>query len=361
MLFFNWLRTLLLVVFSEQVVVSCHHRELTGSHTPHPFNGSISDRELFCGVTIADNPPDYTSVSCKLLVDSLIASSVSSVAITPCGFLDSIQSVTVQWTNWSRRDYVTAIKTLKSRGLTVFVKPYLWCHDFWTKKLWTGDIDHPDSVRRSAFFQSYSNFILDNARDAQAGGADILCIGLELPRLSSDERAWRMLIRDIRRVYSGKLTYAAHGLSEARLIRFWDGLDYVGINAYPTLSTSQAPSMEELEQGSRVFCADVRRFWDSLGRPEILLSEVGFRSVERAWYAPWEWPEHKPRNVNVEHQALAYQAFGRVVMNEPWLRGVYWWKVFTDEKDTDEGADGFTPQRKPAWAVMRNLFSSRQP
>jgi hypothetical protein len=94
----------------------------------------------------------------------------------------------------------------------VFVKPYLWCHDFWTKKQWTGDIDYPDTVRRSAFFQSYSNFILDNARYAQAGGADILCIGLELPRLSSDEGAWRKLIRDIRRVYSGKLTYAAHGI-----------------------------------------------------------------------------------------------------------------------------------------------------
>jgi hypothetical protein len=93
-------------------------------------------------------------------------------------------------------------------------------------------------------------------------------------------------------------------LAEAQSIRFWDDLDYVGINTYPTLSTSQEPSIEELERGSRVFCADVRRFWDSLGRPEIFLSEVGFRSVERAWYAPWEWPEHKPRSVNMEHQAI---------------------------------------------------------
>ncbi len=334
--------------------------------TPAHDAAVTGDREasdhtaVYKGVTIADNPPDYESDACMRLSDSLLASGVSSVAITPCGYLDSVNSVNVRWIQWSKRDYVAGIRRLKQRGFTVLLKPYLWSKDFWTKRKWTGDIAHSDSSRRKQFFASYKQFMLDNARFAQEGGADVLCVGLELPKLANDEYAWRDIIADVRRVYSGKLTYAAHGLGEARQIKFWDALDIVGINAYPTLSDEEQATEADLERGSKAFCSQVGEFWEEHQRPNIVFTEVGFRSVERAWYSPWEWPEHAPRAVNLQHQALAYRVFGRVITRQPWFGGVYWWKVFTDEQRPDEGPDGFTPQGKPAWQELRAMFQRPQ-
>lgn len=51
----------------------------------------------------------------------------------------------------------------------------------------------------------------------------------------------RRLIRQIRRVYHGPLTYAANWSGEYKQIRFWDALDYVGIQAYFPLRHGRQP------------------------------------------------------------------------------------------------------------------------
>jgi len=51
------------------------------------------------------------------------------------------------------------------------------------------------------------------------------------------------LIKKIREVYRGKLTYAAEGIN-AKNIEFWDALDYIGIDAYFALTDKINPYLK---------------------------------------------------------------------------------------------------------------------
>jgi len=312
--------------------------------------------EAMLGVTIADDFPDYTSDACARVCDSVQRAGVTWVAITPCGFLDSTQSTSVKWTWFSRRDYSQAIRKIKSKGLKVLVKPYLWSKDFWHKQEWTGMIRHDSAASREAFFASYQTWLLDIMRDAQEGGADMVCIGLELPHLSTDERAWRTLITACRKVYHGKLTYASHGIDEATSIRFWDALDVIGVNIYPTLSSAPAPTDKAVQNGWKPILAALQQLSVRNGDKRIAFTEAGFRSVERAMFSPWEWPEHRPRAVRFEEQAQAYRILAEQTYHQSWFGGIFWWKIFTDPEIENEGRDGFSPQGKPAWKQMSDDF-----
>lgn len=310
------------------------------------------------GVTIADDFPDYTSPECRALCDSLATAGATWVAVTPCGILDSTHDVSVAWTRWSDRDYRTAIVQMRSKGLKVMLKPYLFSMDFWTKKQWTGDIRHDDSASRRAFFDSYRTFILDNARIAKDAHADLLCIALELPHLSVYEGEWRSLIDTIRTVYQGPLTYAAHGLDEAQAIRWWDAVDIIGVNLYPSLSNLAAPTDTAVRAGWKPVKHQLARLSHVNANKPIVLTEVGFRSVKKAMYSPWEWPEHGSRPVDYAEQAQAYRILADELFAERWFGGVFWWKVFTDGAKPAENADGFTPQGKPAWKEMSDGFKA---
>ena len=58
---------------------------------------------------------------------------------------------------------------------------------------------------------SYGKFILDYAQLAQELKLEIFCIGTELENFVSNRPIyWAQLVKDVRAVYKGKLTYAAN-------------------------------------------------------------------------------------------------------------------------------------------------------
>jgi len=62
---------------------------------------------------------------------------------------------------------------------------------------------------------------------------------------------WRVLIADIRKLYRGKLTYAANWAKELNDVPFWAELDFIGIQAYYPLTDKANPTVDELEEGWR--------------------------------------------------------------------------------------------------------------
>jgi hypothetical protein len=58
---------------------------------------------------------------------------------------------------------------------------------------------------------------------------------------------WRRRIADVRRVYSGKLTYAVNWHREVEEVSFWDALDPIGVQGYFPLATAAVPTVDELE------------------------------------------------------------------------------------------------------------------
>ena len=137
-----------------------------------------------------------------------------------------------------------------------------------------------------AWFRNYGEYILAHARQAEAAGADLFCVGRELDRtVLRREADWRDLIRRIRGLYRGPLTYSAN-FDTYRGLGFWDSLDFIGISAYFNLSDAPNPSPAELAQGWDRALAPLAELSRRFDRP-VLLTEVGYPAIAGAARAPW--------------------------------------------------------------------------
>ena len=128
------------------------------------------------------------------------------------------------------------IRNLHEAGFKVMLKPHIWIggHDL-DPDNWRSRIDFKAPAERAKWFSSYRDFILSQAALAERSGVEILVIGTELVGMCKYTAQWKEIIGKVREVYGGKLTYAAEGMN-AKNIKFWDVLDYIGIDAYFPLS-----------------------------------------------------------------------------------------------------------------------------
>ena len=99
------------------------------------------------------------------------------------------------------------------------------------------------------WFESYAAYVLPYARDAQAAGADMFCVGREMDStVVKREADWRALVSRIRAEFAGPLTYSAN-FDSWQGIGFWDALDFIGVSAYFPLSSRPDPTLADLEAG----------------------------------------------------------------------------------------------------------------
>ena len=106
---------------------------------------------------------------------------------------------------------------------------------------------------------------------------EALAIGTELHRTTVERDAdWRRLIAKIRTIYSGDLTYAANWWREYEEIRFWDVLDFIGIQAYFPLTDSESPTLEQLTEGWAQHLAPIEAIQKRFGKP-VLFTEIGYK------------------------------------------------------------------------------------
>jgi hypothetical protein len=242
-----------------------------------------------------------------------------------------------------------AIAAARAAGMAVTVKPQVGSYT----GSWIG-YAHPADL--DAFWADYRTMLLHYADLAQLGGASMLVIGTEMATLSGDEARWRPLIAEVRRHFSGRLTYAAN-YDEFERVPFWDALDYVGIDAYFALADASDPTppVDPLAAAwtQRGYLDRIAAVSKRTGR-QVLFTEIGYRSIHPTAVNPNLW--NAEGDIDTQAQASAYQAFYRAVADQPWMAGVYWWDVNTDEwwiKD-------YSPIGKPAEQVMA-AWNTRPP
>mgnify|MGYP002023360185 CR=1 FL=1 len=101
------------------------------------------------------------------------------------------------------------------------------------------------------------------------------------------EKDWRQLIGEVRKVYDGKLTYAANWYEDFEKITFWDELAFIGVPAYFPLSDKQQPSVEELKLGWETHLDAIEKVHRQFKKP-VLCTEVGYRRTTDDAVRPWE-------------------------------------------------------------------------
>ena len=259
-----------------------------------------------------------------------------------------------------RRDsmWKTRIDLAHSCGMKVFLKPHIWIANP-TKDKWRSDIFPSNKENWELWKESYREYILVHAQMAQNNNVELFCLGVELSRLSKKKSDfWRSLIREVRSIYKGKLTYAANWHDEYEDITFWDELDYIGIQAYFPLVKNKYPSVKQLSKGWSKYLPALESMHKKYNR-KILFTEMGYKSTADSAIKPWEWVENIEQNdsASYETQANCYEAFFNRVWKQEWFAGVHIWQLRSDYvKGRGRSDFDFTPQGKPAEMIITNGF-----
>lgn len=248
---------------------------------------------------------------------------------------------------------IFAIRKLHELKFKIMLKPHL---DLVVSEgKWRGETGSGDSTDWQAWFDSYTAFILHYADIAAKENVEIFCIGTELTNaaISQPER-WRDLIKKVRRVYKGPLTYAANWDKEFKEISFWDALDYAGIDPYFPLVTSSRPQVEELKSAWQDWLKLIEEWQKKTNKP-VIITEIGYKSSRDAADEPWQ---HSPiGELDLELQANLYKALLESFWDKPWFYGVYWWYWGANPRMGGESNRNFTPQNKPAQEVIKEWYN----
>ena len=253
---------------------------------------------------------------------------------------------------------IHAIKTIHSLGMKAMLKPHLDLLDT-SGGSWRGEIACAPG-NWDAWFESYRDFVLHYAKMAQEHNVEIFCIGTELTSVATiKEQMWKeKIIAPVREAYKGPLTYAANWNEEFSQVKFWDVLDYVGIDAYFPLSEKARPTLEEIKKGWEPWIKEIEEFQKTVNKP-IIFPEVGYCSAEGAAKKPWE--EIAKGEVDLALQADCYQALYETFWDKSWFYGMYWWKWGTDVRFGGPGNRGFSLQNKPAEGVVTRWYKKPAP
>ncbi len=297
---------------------------------------------------------------------------VSAIEISP----HSIESVDDDLLTW-------VMDEANERDLRVFLMPILDVEDR-SMGRWRGTLAPADWDR---WWWSYQRFIMHYARLAGGHKASLFSVGSELLSTEQQSDRWRGLIADVRKVYSGQLTYSANW-DHFEPVSFWDALDVVGITGYhelvaqasvepgrPTATPASAggiakaspngtkrlsapnaaraasgPSDEALLKGFAPFVHRLRS-WAMAEGHRYLFTEVGYPAQAHAALRPWDYRISGPADPLL--QLRCYRALFKTFHGDPRLTGLYMWNWF-GEGGLKDGS--YTPRGKPAAKVLEHWY-----
>jgi hypothetical protein len=257
----------------------------------------------------------------------------------------------------SDESLIFAIRKLHELKFKVMLKPHL---DLVTSEgNWRGDIEPANPEEWQKWFDNYSAFILHYVNIASQESVELFCIGTELTKATlAQPRQWRDLISKIRKVYKGKLTYAANWHNEFSQIEFWDALDYVGIDPYFPLVCSLRPKVEELKSAWEDWIKRIEEWQKKINKP-VILTEIGYKSSTDATDEPWQ--HVSIGELDLQLQTNCYEALFQSFWDKPWFYGVYWWYWGVHPNMGGEFNRGFTPQNKPAQDIIAEWYKKSNP
>lgn len=308
------------------------------------------------------------------------------VAWTPNGYnnesiiksLEQLRGLGVEWvglvTTWYQERYNTtdiypdkektpteesllyAIRKLHEMKFKVMLKPHLDLADGQGK--WRGDITFDSEADWQTWFENYSAFVLKYAGLAAQENVALLCIGTELGQSTIHQPGlWKDLIKKIKEVYPGQLTYAANW-DQYDKIDFWGELDYAGIDPYFPLVCTINPKTEELKSAWEDWIKPIEEWQKKIDKP-VIFAEAGYKSSKDATDEPWQ--HTAVGEVDLELQVNCYRAALESFWEKPWFYGIYWWYWGVNPRMGGVLNRGFTPQNKPSQETIREWYQKPVP
>lgn len=256
-----------------------------------------------------------------------------------------------QWWGEQPNGVIECIRMAHGNGQKVMLKPHMWQGN----GSYTGDFKLDSEEDWKEFELTFGSYILQYAKIAEQNQVELFCIATEMKEMVSERpEFWFQLIKDIKKVYSGALTYAENWDCFDD-VPFWSELDFIGIDGYFPLSKARNPELKELKLGWKRHLKKMERISGQMQKP-VLFTEYGFRSCDFSTEKPWETDYTLPDNEGL--QARAYQSLYEEVWNQSWFAGGFVWKWFPFKDSSKSSKDKFCPQHKEAENVLREFYCS---
>lgn len=327
--------------------------------TPVPASAAVTEQRAVT-LTATRGSGEYALATTRRSMAAAKATGVNMVGFVyqNCQKDQYAHAQSACWNTPTGAALTTGLRNARALGLRTTVV----MHQEARNGEWRGNFCPRD---RRAWFYAYRTRVLAVARIAQAARAEQLIIGSEMPCLTLNvndrlnEARWRWIIGDVRKVYTGKLTYSAQRDSDYRpyseldQITFWNALDVIGVSAYYPMAAG-SPSVATLRSSwERVVQTSLlpqSRKW----RKNVVLTEVGFRSIRDAQVEPWNYQRTAP--IDLAAQARSYEAVLDMVRDHAFLTGVHLWFWSPNPNAGGLTDRNYTPQRKPAQTVMTRFW-----
>ncbi len=315
----------------------------------------ISRADYKVGVDFAPNfQPNWTPFQNQSVSD-VKAMGANSLTLTPTWVLNSNNPLPIMGFDPAHGPFDSDLQAwaaeAKRQGLDIALRPTLIAPNASTATWWS--TANRNSAWWSVWFESYRNFILTYARQAQSMGADSLILGgpeaaPALPGgLLADgspsgapgdaEAKWRSMIDDVRAVYSGKIAFEIEdGKQLQSAPPFMDAVDVARVYWHAPLADSNSTDLAGM-QAAATASLDTLVATPALAGKPIQLS-VEYLSVDGGATACTPRPDGSCRDssefdsgaivdpdlkVDLGEQAMAMNAVLMEAIKRPAIQGFY--------------------------------------
>nr|MDO8111324.1 hypothetical protein [Candidatus Sigynarchaeota archaeon] len=277
------------------------------------------------------------------------ASSVEWVAINAYWYQANLTSTTIYpdfWTE-SLENLSDAVQYARSIGLHVLYKPMIQV----ATGEWRAWIHYSPE-----WMQSYTDWLVSQAADAEQWGVEIFCIGCEMNSMQSHSYAMRTMIAEVREVFHGKLTYSAN-YDSFWYLDWYDAIDIIGISMYPAMAFDYSPTAQELIQFWNGFYTRLEALSAKWNLP-VMFTEIGAEALDGSNMSPSHNQISTVRDVE-ELCDIYRSVFESRLWTAPWFKGVYWWVWDNYEPDPEhpENDINFSPEIPAVLAILTTEYS----
>lgn len=267
--------------------------------------------------------------------------------IKPFYIGDGVWPDTQGWTAPTKSDQQMKelILKAKKKGFKIFLKPVVVS---FAKGPGRDPACHLKMTNWDQWFKDYDTFAVHFGKLAEETGVDMYAFGTELDIAtdpvhftsigpSNPTERWRKIIKNIRNVYSGKLTFSVSCSVDANKldfpcnspdgVKFWDDLDYIGFEPYFSITPKQDPTVADIKSafGAALDSLSITRakqLHEQYNKP-VVFTEFSLNSYNGATHYQLQRPPNFV--VDLQEQADQFEGIMQAVEERPWIAGMHVW------------------------------------
>ncbi|WP_139892406.1 1,4-beta-xylanase [Bacillus sp. D386] len=272
---------------------------------------------------------------------------IDHVVLTVVAEQDRPQSTVINWREHpnvvSDEEIIEMVHFAQSLGLKVILKPMVNVSDgTWRAQINFFDTDVPCEPKWSEWFASYNEFILHYAKLAEETKCSMFVVGCEMVNADRREKEWRDLINEVRKLYSGLVTYNCDKYQED-ILKWWDAVDVISSSGYYPIDKWE----QELDRIESVVKKHTKPFF---------FCEAGCPSWEGGDLLPNDWTLRGKADVNVQKEW--YEKMFSTTVKRDWVKGfALWdWKAHLYPIEKADSDQDYAVYGKPAEKVIYRYY-----